>query len=123
MSKKVLVVDDNAVNRRLLTFSLKPLGYEVTEATDGLEGLRMAKEDRPDLILMDKQMPVMDGYEAIKSLKNDPDTRHIKIIAVTAFAMKGDREKALEAGADEYISKPIDTRQLPEIIKRILGDS
>lgn len=121
MSNRILVVDDNAANRRLLSFSLKPLGYIVTEATNGIEGLRMAREEKPDLILMDRQLPFMDGYEVIKSLRNDPDTRNIKIIAVTSSAMKGDREKALEAGADEYVPKPIDTRRLPETITRLLG--
>ncbi len=97
-------------------------GYEVIEAEDGEEGVKIAKEYRPDLIFMDLQMPVMDGFEAIKILKSDPETKDIKIIAVASFAMVGDRERIFEAGADEYISKPLNTRHLPELVKRLLGE-
>lgn len=120
MPEKVLIIDDNDKNRLLMVDVLKYQGYEIIEATNGEEGIRMAKENRPDLILMDIHMPVMDGYKAIKILKDDPATKKIKIIAVTSFAMKGDREKALSSGADDYIPKPIDTRKLPEIVKRLL---
>ena len=81
----------------------------------------MARDLKPDLILLDMQMPVMDGIQAAKILKQDPATRDIKILAVTSFAMKGDRERILSAGADEYIAKPIDTRQFPVIVKKLLG--
>lgn len=123
MSKKILVVEDNPTNRLLIRNVLKYYGYEVLEAADGKEGVSMAIEHLPDLILMDLQMPVMDGFRASYMLKNDPSTKHIKIIALTAFAMKGDREKVLEAGFDEYIPKPIDTRGLPELVKKLLGGS
>ena len=103
MAKKILIIEDNENNRRLVRDVLVYYGYETIEAENGKEGIRMAKEDKPDLILMDVQMPVMNGYDAIKALKNDPDTKHIKIVAVTSFAMLGDREKLLEAGADDYI--------------------
>lgn len=118
--KRILIVEDNDKNRLLVRDVLSYYGYEVIEARDGEKGLRMAKEHIPDLILMDMQMPVMDGFDAIKMLKNDPDTKHIKIIAVTSFAMKGDKEKIIQAGADDYIAKPVDTRELPRIIQGLL---
>ncbi|MCL5061605.1 MAG: response regulator [Nitrospirae bacterium] len=118
--KRILIVEDNDKNRLLVRDVLSYYGYEVIEARDGEKGLRMAKEHIPDLILMDMQMPVMDGFDAIRMLKNDPDTKHIKIIAVTSFAMKGDKEKIIQAGADDYIAKPVDTRELPRIIQGLL---
>lgn len=116
----ILVVEDNEANRLLLRDILKFNGYHVIEATDGREGVAMAKADPPDLILMDMHMPVLNGFAAIRELRQDPATRDISIIAVTSFAMKGDRERILEAGADAYVTKPIDTRDLPEIIKTFL---
>lgn len=121
MAAKVLIVEDNAANRLLMVDILKVHGYEVLEAKDGQEGIRLARELRPDLILLDMQMPVLDGIEAARILKSDPETRHIKILAVTSFAMKGDRERILAAGVDEYMAKPIDTRQLPIFVRRLLG--
>ncbi|MBF0516159.1 MAG: response regulator [Nitrospirae bacterium] len=97
--------------------SMKPSPAEVFEAANGEEALTLARQTMPALIFMDIQMPVMDGLTAVKRLKLDPATRAIKTVAVTAYAMKGDRENILEAGFDGYISKPIDTRQLPEIAK------
>ena len=121
MAAKVLIVEDNAANRLLMVDILKVHGYEVLEAKDGQEGIRLARELRPDLILLDMQMPVLDGIEAARILKSDPETRHIKILAFTSFAMKGDRERILAAGVDEYMAKPIDTRQLPLLVRRLLG--
>ncbi|MEW6068815.1 MAG: response regulator [Nitrospirota bacterium] len=121
MSKKILIVEDNEKNRRLIKDIMTYYGYEIIEAENGEEGIKMAKEHKPDLILMDLQMPVLNGYDAIKILKNDPETKHIKIVAVTSFAMLGDREKILEAGADDYISKPINTRELPKVMERLIG--
>jgi CheY-like chemotaxis protein len=121
MAKKILIVEDILMNRRLIGDILKYYGYEILEAENGEEGIRMAKEQIPDLIIMDLQMPVKNGYDAIKILKNDPKTKNIKILAVTSFAMAGDREKALEIGADDYISKPINTRELPKVVERLLG--
>ena len=100
---------------------MKIRGYDVLEARDGMEGLQMARDHQPDLILLDMQMPVMDGLEAARRLKADPSTSGIKILAVTSFAMKGDRERILEAGCDEYMAKPIDTRQLPIMVRHLLG--
>lgn len=120
MPKRILVVEDNEKNAKLLRDVLSYHGYEVIEAGNGEKGVNMAREHRPDLILMDMQMPVMDGFTAMSILKGDPDTRGIKIIVVTSSAMAGDRERILSAGADYYISKPIDIRELPETVKRFL---
>jgi len=121
MSPKILIVEDNVQNRLLMVDILKIHGYEIIEARDGMEGIQFAREHKPDLILLDMQMPVMDGLEAARRLKADPGTRLIKILAITSFAMKGDRERILAAGCDEYMAKPIDTRQLPVVIRRLLG--
>jgi len=123
MAKKILIVEDIAMSRRLIGDILKYHGYEILEAENGEEGIRMAKEHIPDLIIMDLQMPVKNGYDAIKVLKSDPMTKNIKILAVTSFAMAGDREKSLEIGADDYITKPINTRELPERVKRLLSEN
>jgi CheY-like chemotaxis protein len=118
MGGRILVVEDNRKNRKLMVDVLKHYGFEVMEAEDGAQGIETAKQHMPDLIFMDLQMPGINGVEAIRAIKAAPETRHIKIIAVTAFAMRGDKEKILEDGADGYISKPIDTRRLPEIAKK-----
>jgi two-component system cell cycle response regulator DivK len=123
MAKKILIVEDIPINRRLLRDILTYHGYEVIEAENGEEAVRIAREQKPDLIIMDLQMPVMNGYGAIKVLKSDPVTKNIKILAVTSFAMAGDREKALEIGVDDYIEKPINTRELPERVKRLLSEN
>lgn len=120
MQKKILIIEDNEKNRRLAGDILKFYGYDILEAADGMTGIQMARQQSPDLILMDIQMPVMDGLAATKILKNDQETREIKILAVTSFAMTGDREKILLAGADDYISKPLNTRELPRKVKALL---
>ena len=117
---KILIVEDNEKNRTLVKDVLEYHGYEVIEAGNGKEGIKIAKENNPDLILMDIQMPVMSGYDAIKILKNNPETKDIKIIALTSFAMKGDKEKIMDEGFDDYIAKPIDIRRLPELVKKAL---
>ena len=119
---KILIVEDNEKNRRMMRDILTYHGYEIIEAENGEEGIKMAKEFKPELILMDMQMPVLDGFVATSILKNDPETRRIKIIAVTSFAMVGDKEKILQAGADDYISKPLNTRELPERVRKILEE-
>lgn len=119
---KILVVEDNSQNRILLRQVLTHQGYEVIEASEGAAGLKMAREYIPDIMLLDIQMPVMDGFAVIKELRDTPELQNLKVIAVTSFAMKGDREAALEAGFDDYVTKPIDTRKLPEIIKRVLSE-
>jgi len=121
MAEKILIVEDNVQNRILMRQILTPHGYDVLEATDGLMGLEMAREHMPDLILLDIQMPVMSGFMVIRELRNHPEFKKIKAIAVTSFAMKGDREKALQAGFDEYVTKPIDTRTFPELVRQVLS--
>jgi two-component system cell cycle response regulator DivK len=120
MLKKILVVEDNEANRILMRQILKHYGYEVLEATDGVSGLEMARQFMPDLILLDLQMPVMGGFAVIRELRKTPELSKLKVVAVTSFAMKGDREKALEAGFDEYVTKPIDTRKFVELVKNIV---
>jgi two-component system cell cycle response regulator DivK len=120
MPKKILVVEDNEQNRILMRQILTHHGYEVLEAADGAAGLKMAGEHMPDLILLDLQMPVMGGFAVIRELRKTPELSKLKVMAVTSFAMKGDREKALEAGFDEYVTKPIDTRKFVELVKSII---
>lgn len=120
MPHKILIVEDNDNNRSLFRDILIFHGYEVSVATDGHEGVALARELMPDLILMDIQMPGMDGMTAGGILKSDPATSELKIIALTSFAMRGDQEKFLAAGFDGYLSKPISTRELPDRVKRWL---
>lgn len=117
----ILVVDDNKMNRVLVCDILKTHGFDVLEADNGHECLKIIQTKRPDCILMDMQMPIMDGFETTKIIKTNPQTKDIKIIAITSFAMKGDKERIMELGADEYISKPINTRELPDLVKRLVG--
>ncbi|MBI5142475.1 MAG: response regulator [Nitrospirae bacterium] len=120
MRARILVVEDMDKNRKLLVAILEYNGYEVVEACNGAEGVRAARDYMPDLILMDIQMPVMGGVEAMRALKAAPDTSGIKVVALTSFAMKGDREKFLAEGFADYITKPINTRELPETIRKLL---
>jgi CheY-like chemotaxis protein len=110
----ILLVEDNEMNRDMLSRRLTRRGYEIVTAVDGLQGLSMASSETPDLILMDMDLPEIDGWEATRRLKSDSATNQIPIIALTAYAMAGDREKALEAGCDDYDTKPI-------VLKRLLG--
>ncbi|MEK6697864.1 MAG: response regulator [Nitrospirota bacterium] len=121
MSAKILVADDTGENRALLKDVLMYYGYEVIEAQDGAEAVRLTKERMPALILMDVQMPVMNGIEALKLLRADPETRNIKIISLTAFAVDMEMGQFLNAGFDDYISKPIDIRMLLAMIQKHLG--
>ena len=113
---KVLVVEDNPLNLELATDLLEVAGFEVISAQTGEAGIKLAREAQPDLILMDLSLPGMDGIEATKALKADPQTSGIPIVAVTAHAMKGDEQKALAAGCEGYITKPIDTRMFPVLV-------
>jgi len=122
MSKRILVVDDQEDLRGVLRDLLAGSGYTVIEAADGEVGVAKAKSDRPDLILMDIQMPVIDGYEATRRIKVDPDLNPIPIVAVSLFAMKGDEEKARAAGCDHYVTKPYSPMQLLRLIRGLLGD-
>lgn len=118
--ERILLVEDNAQNRRLAQFLLKSRGYTVYEATTGQEALELARTHLPDLVLMDLRLPGTDGLTATRALKEDDMTRRIPVIALTAFAMDGDREKALQAGCDGYITKPIDTKTFPSAVSRYL---
>ena len=120
--KKILLVEDNEVNRRLAGFLLRSHGYHVREATTALAAFEMLETDRPDLIVMDIQLPGMDGLEATRKLKEEPATADIPVIAVTSYAMKGDREKALAAGCAGYVTKPIDKKIFIQEIAAQLGD-
>ena len=119
--KKILLVEDNEMNRDMLSRRLARKGYEVSIAVDGRQGVEMAQTVAPDLILMDMSLPVLDGWEATRQLKNSDATRHIPVIALTAHAMSGDRERALEAGCDDYDTKPIELPRLLEKIESMLN--
>jgi two-component system, cell cycle response regulator DivK len=118
---KILLVEDNELNRDMLSRRLIRLGYSMTIAVDGREALEMAVLEEPDLILMDLSLPEIDGWEATRRLKASPVTQHIPVIALTAHAMSGDREKALDAGCDDFDTKPVELPRLIEKIEALLG--
>ena len=120
---KILLVEDNEMNRDMLTRRLQRKGYEVVIAADGKEALRKAQSQTPDLILMDIRLPVMDGWEAMRRIKTVPETQSIPIIALTANAMAGDMEKCMDAGCDDYDTKPIDLPRLLEKMQALLNKS
>ena len=120
MTGRILVVEDNERNLKLVRDVLQYAGYDVIAASSGEQGVALARERMPDLVLMDLQLPEMDGAEALRILRDDPLTRAIPVVAVTAFAMKDDRERALDAGFDSYIEKPISVRALPEQVRGFL---
>jgi CheY-like chemotaxis protein len=119
---KILLVEDNEMNRDMLSRRLMKKGYDVVIAVDGQQGVDMTSSENPDIILLDMSLPVMDGWTAARLLKNDAATRDIPIIALTAHAMAGDREKALEAGCDDYDTKPVEFKRLLGKIKSYVGD-
>jgi CheY-like chemotaxis protein len=118
---KILLVEDNEMNRDMLSRRLMRKDYTVVIAVDGQQGVDMAIAERPDIVLMDMSLPVMDGWTATQSLKANPDTAGIPVIALTAHAMSGDREKALAAGCDDYDTKPVDLPRLLEKMLALLG--
>ena len=118
---KILIVEDNEMNRDMLSRRLKRKGFEVVMAEDGQQGVDMSKSENPDVILMDLGLPVMDGWQATTTIKAEESTKNIPIIVLTAHAMAGDREKALDAGADEYDTKPIEFKRLLGKIKEFLS--
>ena len=120
---RILLVEDNDLNSDMLSRRLARRGYDVLLANDGAKGVAAAKENRPDLILMDISLPVTDGWEATRQLKTDPETRPIPVIALTAHAMATDRAKAAEVGCNDYDTKPIDLPRLLEKIERLLQAS
>jgi two-component system, cell cycle response regulator DivK len=118
---KVLLVEDNEMNRDMLSRRLTRRGFEVVFAVNGKDGVDLAKSEKPDIILMDMSLPVMDGWEATRCVKSDAATRAVPVIGLTAHAMSGDREKALEAGCDDYDTKPVEFDRLIEKMERLLG--
>ena len=120
--KHILIVEDEKKNIKLLRDILNASGYDTIEACDGKKAVELAGQEKPDLILMDMQIPIMNGLEATKIIKADSGTRHIPIIALTAFAMSGDRKKCIQAGCDDYVSKPYNISQLLGKIKKILEE-
>jgi two-component system, cell cycle response regulator DivK len=122
MTKRILVVEDQEDLRGVLRDLFTNSGYTVIEAVDGAAAVARAKSDRPDIILMDIQMPIIDGYEATRQIKGDPSLTSIPIVAVSSFAMKCDEEKARAAGCDEYVTKPYSPIQLLRMVRGHLGD-
>ncbi len=115
---KILLIEDNEMNRDMLSRRLERKGFEVAIAVDGRQGIDAVNNNRPDLILMDMSLPVLDGWEATRQLKADPETKDIPIIGLSAHAMAGDREKAMDAGVDDYDTKPV---ELPRLLGKISG--
>jgi len=119
-NETILIVEDSLLNRKLVEAVLKPHGYRLLIAVDGKEGIEVATREKPDLILMDMQMPKVSGYEATQALKSQPETAHIIIVALTAHAMESERERALSAGCNGHITKPVNTRTLPVQVREYL---
>lgn len=121
MSKKVLIVEDNELNMKLFHDLLDSQGYETLQTREGLQALALARQHRPDLILMDIQLPEISGLEVTKWLKDDEELSHIPVVAVTAFAMKGDEERIRKGGCEAYISKPISVMHFLDVVRKHLG--
>ncbi|MCR4408121.1 MAG: response regulator [Anaerolineae bacterium] len=121
MNSTILVIEDNEQNMYMMTFMLKKHGYQVLQARDGKSGIELARREQPDLILLDMQLPVVDGYEVARRLRTLPETRNIPIVGVSSYAMVGDQEKALTAGCDGYFEKPIDPVRFMQEIEKHLG--
>ena len=121
MKEKILIVEDNPLHTKLIEMTLKSKNYTLLKATDGEKALDIARRERPDLIIMDLNLPGMTGFEVTKKLRENPAFSHTPIIAITAYAMARDREKVIESGCDAYLSKPIDTRELPGVIVELLS--
>jgi len=120
MAEKILVAEDNPTNMKLITAALKKQDYSLLQATDGAEALEAAISGTPDLIIMDLQLPKISGWEVIRKLRQMPGFSNVPIIAVTAYAMKGDKEKAIEAGCNAYLPKPININQLRSVVAEML---
>jgi len=120
MKEKILIAEDNPQNMRLVEMLLRAKGYTLLKATDGEKAIDIATRERPDIIIMDIHLPKMGGLEVTRRLRQLPALSHIPIIALTAYAMKGDKEKFIKGGCDAYLAKPINTRELPKVISEIL---
>lgn len=118
---KILIAEDNAINRELLRELLEMRGYSVVDACDGQEALRMIEQTDPDILLLDIGMPVLDGFAVVRRIRETPELAALPVVAVTAYAMRGDRDKILESGFDGYLSKPIDAHALAEELDRLLN--
>jgi len=123
MPEKILIVEDNLQSMKVMMMTLRPYGYTLLQAADGEEALEVAVRDKPDLIIMDIRIPKIDGIEVTRRLRQMPVFNHTPIIVVTAYAMKGDREKFIDAGCDAYIPKPINTRQLSGMVAEMLSNT
>ena len=121
MAKTVLIVEDNELNMKLFRDLLEAHGYQTTGTSNGVEALELVRKIRPDLILMDIQLPQVSGLEVTRWIKDDPELRHIPVVAVTAFAMKGDEERIREGGCEAYLSKPISVGKFIETVRRFIG--
>ena len=122
MGKRILIVEDNPQNRYLVSFLLEQQGYELITAEDGAEALEMLETDAPDLILMDMQLPKIDGYEATRRIKANERLRDIPLVALTAHSMRRDEQRAIDAGCDEFVTKPVDADGLLALVGRLLGE-
>lgn len=120
---KILLAEDNAVNRELLRELVEMWGYELFEACNGQEAVDMIDQVHPDLLILDLDMPVLDGFGAIRKIRANPELRQLPVLAATAYAMRGDRERTFEAGFDGYVSKPVDAAALRKEIDRLIGGS
>ena len=120
MAEKILIVEDNPLNIKLIRVTLRSCGYTILEATDGEMALETAIKEKPDLVLMDMQLPKLNGLDVTKKLRQIPAFAHIPIVAVTAYAMKGDSERFIDAGCDAYLAKPVNTRELPGVVAELL---
>jgi two-component system, cell cycle response regulator DivK len=123
MAKTILVVEDNALNRKLMVEVLRHHGYEVIEAINGAQALLIIRRQVIDLVIMDMQMPIMNGYETVQVLRADAVTAGIKIIAVTSFALAEERERIIATGVDVFVSKPIDTRKFPKLVAQLFNNN
>ena len=121
MKEKILIVEDHPLHTRLIEMTLRAKNYTLLKATDGEEALDIAQREQPDLIIMDIRLPGMDGFEVTRKLRETPAFSHTPIIGITAYAMRKDRERVIESGCDAYLTKPINTRELPEVIAEMLS--
>jgi two-component system cell cycle response regulator DivK len=120
MTKTILIVEDNDLNMKLFVDVLEGAGYRVLQSGEGVAGFQLARAERPDLIVMDIQLPAISGLEVTRWLKEDPELRHIPVVAVTAYAMKGDKARMLEGGCEAYLAKPISVTSFLETIRRLI---
>ena len=117
---KILLVEDNEINRDMMVRRLQRRGYTIVTAVDGQQGVDMTHSEKPDLVLMDMSLPVLNGWDATRQIKGDPDVKNVPVVGLTAHAMVGDRDQALQAGCDDYATKPVEFEKLIELINRLI---